>query len=369
MNPSEKYTTIHYEGYLELDKLLGAQRMRSKMVDGDAAHDEMLFIIVHQVYELWFKQVIHELRSVLDLFDREQVDERTIGTAIHRLERVQEIQELLIKQIGVMETMTPLDFLDFRSHLFPASGFQSYQFRMIENLLGLESDQRITYNGCPYHSVFAEPQQEALIGVEHGNSLFEAVESWLERTPFLRFGDFDFLNQYKEAVNRMIEREKSAILSSGLLPLEKDMRLKMLGNTDTYFQSVLDRSYHESLQESGHLRMSYDATVAALLINLYRDEPLLHLPFRLLTCLINIDDHLTTWRARHAQMVQRMLGNKIGTGGSSGHEYLSETVKRHPIFKDLHNISTLLIPRSELPTIPEELKQQLSYHFTVNRPS
>ena len=142
------------------------------------------------------------------------------------------------------------------------------------------------------------------------------------------------------------------------------MRLNMLGNTDSYFQSVLDEEYHNSLIEKGTLRMSYKATIAALLINLYRDEPILHLPFKLLTCFIEIDDALTTWRYRHAQMVQRMLGNKIGTGGSSGHSYLQSTAIKHPIFKDLHNISTLLIPRSELPKLPDNLKKQLSFYYT-----
>jgi len=110
--------------------------------------------------------------------------------------------------------------------------------------------------------------------------------------------------------------------------------------------------------------MSYKATVAALLINLYRDEPLLHLPYRLLTCFIEIDDAMTTWRYRHAQMVLRMLGNKIGTGGSTGHSYLNETAQKHMIYRDLHNISTLLIPRSELPELPEDLKKNLSFYYT-----
>jgi tryptophan 2,3-dioxygenase len=109
--------------------------------------------------------------------------------------------------------------------------------------------------------------------------------------------------------------------------------------------------------------MSYDATIAALFINLYRDEPILHLPFRLLVTLTEIDEALTTWRYRHAQMVMRMIGNKIGTGGSSGHAYLHKTAEKHHIFKDLHAIATLLIPRSELPELPKHLKEQLDFNF------
>jgi tryptophan 2,3-dioxygenase len=264
-----------------------------------------------------------------------------------------------------METMTPLDFLEFRHHLFPASGFQSFQFRMIENLLGLKEDKRITYNGCPYHSVFSEPNKGKLLEVNNEGTLFEAIEDWVERTPFIELGDFDFLESYKESVDRMLQKEQEAILDSSYLSEEeKQMRLKMLGSTDTYFQSVLDKDHHTQMQWEGKIRLSYDATIAALFINLYRDEPILHLPFQLLTCFIEIDEAFTTWRHRHAQMVLRMLGNKVGTGGSSGHSYLHETAEKHHIFKDLHNISTLLIPRSELPVLPSEVKKTLGYYYT-----
>ena len=116
----------------------------------------------------------------------------------------------------------------------------------------------------------------------------------------------------------------------------------------------------------GRLRLSYKATVSALLINLYRDEPLLRQPFLFLQKLIDVDELLTTWRYRHAQMVLRTLGQKIGTGGSSGYDYLKSTADQHRIFYDLHNISTLLIPRSELPELPAELKRKLNFNYTVD---
>ena len=163
----------------------------------------------------------------------------------------------------------------------------------------------------------------------------------------------------------MLETERQAILNSAYLTQEEiQQRIQMLEGTDNYFSIVLNKEKYVQLQKEGKIRMSYEATVAALLINLYRDEPLLHLPFRLLTCIIEIDDSLTTWRYRHAQMVLRMLGNKMGTGGSSGHSYLNATAQKHMIYRDLHNISTLLIPRSELPELPFEMKRQLSYYFS-----
>lgn len=163
----------------------------------------------------------------------------------------------------------------------------------------------------------------------------------------------------------MFDKEKDAIKSSAYLSDdEKDMRIKNINNTESYITNFLDPDRYAELQAKGEIRMNYKATVAALLINLYRDEPLLHLPFRLLTCIIEMDDQLTTWRYRHAQMVLRMLGNKMGTGGSTGHQYLNDTAQKHMIYRDLHSISTLLIPRSELPKLPDSLKKQLGFYYT-----
>ncbi len=364
-NTKDKYSTVHYYNYLQLDKLLDAQHTRSGTTAEEAAHEETLFIIIHQVYELWFKQIAHELRSVIDMFDRDNVDEKNIGTAVSRLQRVIEIQKVLIGQIRVLETMTPLDFLDFRNYLFPASGFQSFQFRIVEVMLGLQEKKRLNYNNHRYASVFPEAQQKQLEELQNHGSLFAAVESWLERTPFLQFGNFDFLKHYRRAVEAMLNKEQEAIKASDYLDEEeKVMRLRMLGSTDTYFESVLDPKVHEELCKEGKMRLSYRATVAALLINLYRDEPILHGPYQMLVSLIDIDELFTTWRYRHAQMVLRMLGRKIGTGGSSGHDYLRETALKHQIYTDLHNISTLLIPRSELPELPVELKKELGFYFS-----
>ncbi|MCB0565283.1 MAG: hypothetical protein KDD01_12990 [Phaeodactylibacter sp.] len=362
---TKKYTTIHYQQYLELEKVLNAQHPRSAELEEKPAHDEMLFIIVHQVYELWFKQIIHELGSVIEMFEKQWVDERNIGGAVSRLDRIVEIQKLLIQQIRVMETMTPLDFLDFRNYLFPASGFQSFQFRKVEVMLGLRPDQRLTYNEAPYSAVFTEEQGRELKALEAGGTLFDVVEAWLERTPFLEFKGFRFLEYYRSAVQNMLERERAAINSTEYLsPEKKAMRLQMLGSTDTYFQSVLDAKAHRRMREEGKLQLSYKASIAALLINLYRDEPILQMPFNLLMRLMDIDELLTSWRYRHAQMVLRMLGRKVGTGGSSGYDYLHATAVKHHIFKDLHNISTLLIPRSELPPLPRELKEELGFLYT-----
>ena len=360
----KELSSIHYDQYLQLNKILSAQTLRSENFD-KGAHDEMLFIIVHQVYELWFKEILHDLASVKSLFSEGIVQEENIGIAISRMDRIVKIQKILVDQIEVIETMTPLDFLDFRNYLLPASGFQSFQFRQLEVSLGLKRQNRISYTQCAYSGVFSEAEQAVLEGLEQGHSMFDLVEQWLERIPFLRSEDFDFIAEYKKAVQSMLDKEKKAIDQADYISdTEKALRIRMLGETNSYFSSVFDEKEHQRKIEEGVLKLSYKATISALLINLYRDEPLLRQPFMFLQKLIDMDELMTTWRNRHAQMVLRTLGQKIGTGGSSGYDYLKTTADRHRIFYDLHNISTLLIPRSELPDLPKSLKKRLNFFYS-----
>ena len=367
MHKEDKYTSIHYTSYLQLDKILNAQDPRSAKF-GKEAHEETLFIVIHQVYELWFKQVIHELTSIQEMFHQDNVDERNVNIAVERLERVSEIFKVLIEQIRILETMTPLDFLDFRNYLFPASGFQSVQFRVFENVLGLKRKDRVAFNDKQYDYVFNEDTKAWLKEVEEKPSLLELVEAWLERIPFLKMEGFDFIKGYRIAVNKMLEKEKEAIMATEFLSEKyKNMRLEMLGNTNTYFAAILDPEKYQKRLDEGEVKISYRASLAALLISLYREHPILHVPFRLIQSLTELDDLVTTWRYRHSQMVLGMLGRKIGTGGSSGHEYLLKTALSHHIFKDFHNISTLLIPRSELPKLPDHVERQLGFHFSAQK--
>jgi len=360
----KELSSIHYDQYLQLSKILSAQKLRSKEFK-EPAHDEMLFIIVHQVYELWFKEILHDLGSVMEMFSEGVVQETDIGIAISRLDRIVKIQKILVDQIDIIETMTPLDFLDFRNYLLPASGFQSFQFRQLEVSLGLKRESRISYTQCAYSGVFSQNEQEILNKLEEEDSMFDLVEKWLERTPFLRFENFDFIEEYKKAVKKMLVMEERGINNADYISAqEKSLRIKMLGETNTYFSSIFDIENHEKKLAEGKLKLSYRATVSALLINLYRDEPLLRQPFMFLQKLIDMDELFTTWRNRHAQMVLRTLGQKIGTGGSSGYDYLKDTADKHRIFYDLHNISTLLIPRSALPQLPKELKEKLNFSFS-----
>lgn len=360
---TEKYASIHYNEYLALDKVLGAQNLRSEEL-GDPAHDEMLFIIIHQVYELWFKQIIHDLKLVATTLSQDPVPEYQLGEALAKLTRIHEIQKLLIDQITVLETLTPLDFLDFRNYLIPASGFQSFQFRKVEAMLGLPATQRITYGNYDYKSPFNEDQQKELMDLESSLSMFDILEKWLERTPFLNIKDFNFSEKYLEAVEHMTERERKAILETEYITeKEKEGRIKMLDMQQEYIANAMDKEKHEEMIKNGEVRLSFEATKAALLINLYRDKPILRIPYSILDKIVEIDESFIMWRFRHSQMVLRMLGRKMGTGGSSGHGYLKKTADEHHIFRDLHNVSTLLIPRSEIPELPKDLDDSLGYIY------
>jgi tryptophan 2,3-dioxygenase len=363
---SSKYITTHYHQYLQLDKVLDAQHPKSA-ADGKPAHDETLFIIIHQAYELWFKQIIHELGSVVAIMDDPYIDERALHKVEHRLHRVVEIQELLIQQIRVLETLSPLEFLEFRDYLFPASGFQSFQFRMVETIMGLRSEDRIAYNSQPFYLSLEPVQQQQLAQLMQRPSLFEAVQQWLERMPFTSMGGFNFIEHYAKAVQIMFEKEKQQIQQSDYLgDEEKQLRITILGNSEKYFERIIDEKAYNEAHAAGETRLSYKATVAALFIHLYNEEPILSNPYQLLMKIVDIDELFTTWRYRHAQMVMRMLGRKMGTGGSSGHDYLKDTAAKHQVFRDFHNVSTLLVPAGNIPALPEALKKQMSFHFAGN---
>ena len=356
-------TPLYYGEYLQLVKLLTAQELESAK-HGEAVHDEMLFIVVHQAYELWFKQLIWELDSIRELFSKTRLDERDTRVVTNRLRRITEIQTLLIQQVAVLETMTPLDFLDFRDYLFPASGFQSAQFRIVENKLGLRRSDRLKLAGAVYTERFSPEDKAAVEALEEEPSLFDLVERWLERTPFLDQGDFDFWSAYKDAVQHRIEADRQVVIDNPLLTAsEKEAQLSEFESVRGQYEAIFDPGRHTIEVDSGRLRMSHRAFQAALFITLYRDEPALQEPFHLLELLMDIDEGFTTWRYRHAQMALRMIGRRIGTGGSAGAKYLERSAERSRIFGDLYNLSTFLVPRADRPDLPEGIVESMAFRY------
>lgn len=358
-----KYPPVHYHDYLGIDQLLNSQHPKSIEYQ-KPAHDEMLFIITHQAYELWFKQVLFELDSVLAIFARDSIAETDMGLAAHRLNRIISILRLILGQIDVLETMRPLDFLEFREFLYPASGFQSLQFRLIETKLGLRTEDRLLYNQSPFFKSLKPEQQGAIESAMNAPSLFDLVDRWLARTPFLKDPHFNFWKSYQEAVNKMLNADIQTVRENPALPAaSRERNIEMIEGTRKTFAALFDEKAYEELRSQGHFRLSYEGLHAALLIQLYRDQPILQIPFEILNALIDIDEVLTNWRYRHALMAHRMLGKKIGTGGSSGHHYLKDATDKHKIFSDFFNLSTYLIPRSQVPPLPTSLSAKMSFKY------
>lgn len=307
-----------YEDYLQLEKVLGGVRRLSKE-NGDPQHDEHLFIIIHQAFEIWFKQVLFDMDSIIEIFDEGPEREgKKMLTIINRLNRIHLIWKLLIDQLYIIETMPPLNFLEFRCHLGSASGFQSLQFRLIENKYGLKEKDRQSYGD--QHSTYldmmhCEESKKKLRRSTEAKTLFGVVEKWLEGIAEI---DTDFWEKYVKA------------------------------GKDTC-KAVIDKDIYDADQQKGFRRLSHKGFQGALRIALMRDEEGYCLPYQVMTLLTDVDALIMKWRYNHVLMVHRMIGNRQGTGGSSGYSYLKSTVSdEYRVFIDFFNLSTFLIPRKDL---------------------
>ncbi|HWD65877.1 MAG TPA: tryptophan 2,3-dioxygenase family protein [Solirubrobacteraceae bacterium] len=243
-------SSVTYSSYLALDELLAAQRPASEQ------HDEMLFIVIHQVYELWFKQLLHEGRRLQDRFEAGDTSH-----VLHTAKRILTILKTIVAQVDVLETMTPSQFTSFRDRLDAASGFQSAQFRELEALMGRRDP------------VMLRPYAEG-----------SAERARIERT-MARPSLFDSLVKYLDT------------------------------------------------QGYPHVDGPQSAILAA-----YRDDGQ---PAQVCERMIDLDEGVMEWRYRHVQMVRRTIGDRMGTGGSSGARYLASTLLQ-PAFPDLWAVRTQL---------------------------
>lgn len=342
----------YYGDYLGLPQLLDAQHPESRL-QGNEAHDELLFIIIHQAYELWFKQLLHELDSIREIFQNQTVDDNSsaLQTVTHRLGRMVEIWKLLIEQVRVLETMTAMDFLDFRDLLTPASGFQSIQFRILEAGLGLKMEAR--HQTHYYEQQLRADDLERVRKAESQTGLFELLDAWLGRIPFWDVDKYWGGGQAPASVSEH--------------PFWADFRqayAKSLSNTEQKqigLESFEQFFFEPTEGKERPFRLSAAAARASLFITLYRDYPLLQQPFQLLSKVLEIDELMATWRYRHWIMVRRMIGLRAGTGGSSGAGYLKGAMESHHVFNDFARIATFLLPRQQLPTLPKALETRLGF--------
>ena len=256
-----------------------------------------------------------------------------LQTVVHRLQRCVTIMRTLVQQVDIMETMTPLDFLDFRDLLRPASGFQSWQFKVLEARLGLKYDER--HGQAYYLSQLRENEVAIIKEAEQKISVLSLLNTWLERMPFI--SDNSFWSEYEKAYAQNLDASEKQNIE--------------------FFQKIFSESNAENRS------LSPMACRSALFIMLYRGYPLLELPFKLLDTLIELDHQLGNWRYRHINMVRRMIGSRIGTGGSTGAGYLEGAMQKHYIFRELSQLNSFLIDRKQIPVLPKEIQEKLGYSF------
>ena len=259
---SENYeSALTYNSYLAVDELLTLQKPLSEGPE----HDEMLFIIIHQTYELWFKQLIHEFSQA-----QRALENGDTHYALSILGRIRTIMKVCVAQVDILETMTPLQFNAFRGYLSSSSGFQSAQFRKVEAILGRRDDRMAGH--------LPPDIQKEIAGITSTNSLWDSFLEYLGKRGYIFPSD-------------VINRDKSLPYISN--KIVQDILLEV----------------HQSDPESAMVSER----------------------------LVDIDEGIQEWRYRHVKMVERTIGHKMGTGGSSGVEYLASTLF-NPVFKDLWEI-------------------------------
>jgi tryptophan 2,3-dioxygenase len=258
---------VTYNRYLQIDELLALQRPLS----AGPEHDELLFIVIHQVYELWFKELLHELDRVRALLESDDA-----ARAQHTSKRILTILKVLVAQLDILETMTPLEFLSFRARLEAASGFQSDQFRQLEFVLGLKT-------------------KSALVRFPDGSRARHELER--------RLGEPTLW----DAFLRYLSREGYTV-------------------PDAHLHRDVTRPIEPSDE------------IQRVLVEVYQHDPK---NTELCERLVDLDEGIQEWRYRHMKMVERTIGTKPGTGGSTGAKYLRTTLS-HPLFPDLWEIRTRL---------------------------
>lgn len=252
-----KSNSVTYGTYLKVRELLSLQTPLTE----PEQHDEMLFIVIHQVYELWFKQILHETKKAAAAIDNDQ-----LMLFIRTSQRIQTIQTILTQQVGILETMTPSDFNSFRDRLNPASGFQSWQFRELEFYLGYKESVYLNFHKT-------DPVATA--------ALKTALDAPSVYDRFLR----------------LMKRRGFAI-------------------PDSVITRVISEKYEANDE------------VCQEIVKIYKHSDKYYDLYSALEAMIDLDEGILLWRQRHVAMVERMIGNRRGTGGSSGVGYLTKTLTK-----------------------------------------
>ena len=410
---------VTYSHYIETDKLLTLQD--SSLKGGLHHHDEHLFIVVHQSFELWFKQILHELNSVNDILNRlmnkSGNDEKSydkdfilecMQVCCDRVKRADSIMRYSLGTFDILESMHPADFLEFRDYIGPASGFQSVQMRQMEVVLGLKDSQRVT---CSYQH-YTDPLSHDTRGMDlirqqvSKPSIKHVVYQWLDqciadRVPSqfmdvfmekkldnLRFQKALWhlsTDQMDVAVRKEMQQvepflngeghdedhvpsasSSSASSSSGGCPFASSSSTNSDDGDDAE-KNGDDDDNNKECPASKRRKLSQDhgdgentepdeavqehvrrRRLAIMFIMCYRQQPEISTYANLLDDLVAFEEAFLLWRTRHVRMVERMIGRRTGTGGSSGVDYLEGTIK-YRVFLDLWQAKSLFIRTTALP--------------------
>lgn len=351
-----------YWDYIRVEELLALQSGQDPD-ETKLENDEVLFIVVHQIDELWMKLALRDLVRVRDLFAEARVPEQALSSAVRGIRRMGTLFRKMGDHFELLETMTPRDFLDFRGKLYPASGFQSGQLREIELLMGLDAGERVPlgheeswlralrYPDGRDSSAYQRVKRR----LDDRPTLLEAVNDWLYRTPIEgstpgEAGDEEavrgFVNRYLECHRRELLEHRGYAQTFAMTEADRGRLTKRYDDEMEAARAFLAA---EDLPEAERARGAR-LRAALVFIESFRELPLLAWPREVLDGIIEMEQGLVIFRQRHARMVERIIGRRTGTGGSAGVDYLENT-SRYRVFRDLWAVRTLMLRRAALPPL------------------
>jgi tryptophan 2,3-dioxygenase len=354
--------TTYWE-YIKVEQLLSLQNGLAEH-EREIVNDEVMFIVVHQIDELWFKLALRELVAIRDLFAGEHVAEQSLSSVVRGLRRTVLLFQQIATHFALMETLTTRDYLAFRDKLYPASGFQSAQLREIEILMGLEASDRIPLGHEDYLRALQHPDgsdSPASIRVKarlaDRPNLRQALDEWLYRTPINGSSPDglddaqqvrEHLDEFLQAHEREIEQLRQQAMADALTEGDRtrlDARYRKEIESARSFLLATDLPDASESQRGRRSRIR----AALLFIESYRELPLLAWPREVLDSIVALEQAFVIFRQRHARMVERVIGRRTGTGGSAGVDYLDQTALNYRVFRDVWAVRTMLLREAALP--------------------
>ena len=358
----------NYWDYIRVEQLLTLQNG----IDESEQHltnDEVRFIVIHQIDELWFKLILREL------FAKPRVPEDALAGAAQSLKRITMCFGMAAQHFQLMETMGTQDYLMFRDKLNPASGFQSAQTREIEVLMGLADQDRIPFgkegsylDALRSHDGSPSPAHARVERrIQDTPTLKDAVRTWLYRTPIQGSvpGDAgdeavidEWVEQYYQGHEQLHERAmQHAVMVQALAPADEE-RLR-----ERYRGQLRGARRHLDADDVPAERRAFVRRLRAaiLFVDSNRELPLLSWPGQIIDGLIECEQASLVFRQRHARMVERVIGRRVGTGGSDGVDYLDQTALKYRVFSEIWGARTLLLPPDLCPKVKDRAFYDLAH--------